>query len=86
MKMVSFVRFNPRLIMLFKILVILLIMTLILPKAVFIVKEIFSPDLELDGPTDTRKVDQKTFSEGFASFWDVLWYNLQKFYRQGINI
>lgn len=86
MKMVSFVRLNPRLIMLFKILVILLIVTLILPKAVYIVKEIISPGVELEGPADTQKVDQKTFQGGFASFWDVFWYNLQKFYRQGINI
>ncbi len=86
MRMVSFVKFNPRFIMLFKILVILLIITLVIPKVLFIVKEIISPGVELEGPADTRKVDQKTFQEGFASFWDVFWYNLQNFYRQGINI
>ncbi|UNC92529.1 hypothetical protein [Candidatus Contubernalis alkaliaceticus] len=86
MRMVSFVKFNPRYIMLFKILVILLVMTLIVPKVLFIVKEIISPGAELEGPADTRQVDQKTFQEGFASFWDVFWYNLQNFYRQGINI
>ncbi|RQD75353.1 MAG: hypothetical protein D5R97_06205 [Candidatus Syntrophonatronum acetioxidans] len=87
MKLISFLRFNPRHVMFFRVLVIILIIVLIVPKMFFLVKEIFSPYfLEEEGPADTQKVDKVTaYQESGSGFGENFWHNLRYFYLNGIN-
>jgi len=67
--------------------VILLIAVLVIPKVVFVVKEIFSPGVELEEPIDMEMVDKVTAQGGKSpTFMERLWFNLKEFYRYGINI
>lgn len=87
MKMVTFVHFKPRHIMILKIMVVLLIAALIVPKIAVMVREIFAPGVELEEPIDTETVDKITVQSGRSStFMERFWFNLKEFYRSGINI
>ncbi|GEM_PF-6808057 len=86
MRLISFLRFNPRHVMFFRILVIILVIAMIIPKMVFLVKEIFSPYiLEEEGPADTQKVDKVIlYQEREPDFWKRFWDDLSHFYLKGI--
>jgi len=87
MKMISFVKFNPRHIMFLKIIVIILILALVLPKVFFLVKEAISPWISPEDPFDTQKVGKTV--EGRAEdsgLIENMWFHLLDFYRHGINI
>lgn len=89
MRMVSFVRLRPRHVVLFKVLVILLIVSLIVPRAFFLVRDIISPGIEPGVPLEedhpgVEKVWGNRGSE--PGFWGRFWFNLKNFYRYGILI
>ncbi len=87
MKMVSFVKLNPRYVMFFKIIAIILILALVLPKVFFLVKEAISPWITPEDPFDTQKVSKTVEGTGESpGFIESVWFQLLDFYRQGIIV